>query len=145
MNRNIGAQTLTGSLIAQKEITAATRSMKRPKYAHSFTRAEVQRLKDRPGAQSVVVSYISIGEASDYRDHWQDNWTTYTDPDQRAAGELTEHAPKWLGAWNEQYGACGSLFDIPRDPRLHHRCEVVGGVLAQETGDLVRTYLTSRR
>jgi cysteinyl-tRNA synthetase len=72
-------------------------------FAHSFTRAEVQRLKDRPGAQSVVVSYISIGEASDYRDHWQDNWTTYTDPDQRAAGELTEHAPKWLGAWNEQW------------------------------------------
>ena len=50
-----------------------------------------------------------------------------------------------FGAWNEQYGACGSLFDIPRDPRLHHRCEVVGGVLAHDAGDLVRTYLASRR
>ncbi len=78
-------------------------AMKDGTYAHAFTPAEVKRLKDRAGAHSVVVSYISIGEASDYRDHWQDNWTTYTDPDQRAAGELTANAPKWLGAWNENW------------------------------------------
>ncbi len=51
----------------------------------------------------MIVSYISIGEASDYRDHWQDGWTTYTDPDQRAAGLPTAKAPAWLGAWNESW------------------------------------------
>lgn len=50
-----------------------------------------------------------------------------------------------FGAWNDRYGACGSLFDIPRDRRLHHRPEVVGGVLADETGLLVRRFLTERR
>ncbi len=70
---------------------------------NAFTRAEVDSLKSRKRAQSVVVSYISVGEASDYRDHWQDNWTTYTDPALRAAGTPTADAPAWLGAWNEQW------------------------------------------
>ena len=50
-----------------------------------------------------------------------------------------------FGAWNDRYGACGSLFDIPRDRRLHHRVEVVGGVLAEETGSLVTRFLAQRR
>ena len=71
--------------------------------AGTFKRAEIDALKARKGANSVIVSYISIGEASDYRDHWQDNWTTYKDPAVRAAGEPTTNAPAWLGAWNENW------------------------------------------
>ena len=71
--------------------------------AGAFTPVQIESLKNRKNANSVVVSYISIGEASDYRDHWQDNWTTYTDKDQRAAGIPTENAPAWLGAWNESW------------------------------------------
>ena len=66
-------------------------------------RATYKTLKARKDTNSVVVSYISIGEASDYRDHWQDGWTTYTDGDQRAAGTPTGKAPAWLGAWNESW------------------------------------------
>ncbi len=69
----------------------------------AFTAVQIESIKQRKKANSVVVSYISIGEASDYRDHWQDDWTTYTDPDQRAAGEPTDKAPAWLGAWNEDW------------------------------------------
>lgn len=71
--------------------------------AGAFSAADVEKMKQRDGANSVIVSYISIGEASDYRDHWQDGWSTYTDPDIRAAGELTDKAPAWLGAWNENW------------------------------------------
>lgn len=71
--------------------------------AGAYTAQDVEKLKARPGTNSVIVSYISIGEASDYRDHWQDGWTTYADPDQRAAGTPTDHAPAWLGAWNENW------------------------------------------
>jgi cysteinyl-tRNA synthetase, unknown class len=72
-------------------------------FKNSFTRTEVEQIKNRKGAQSVIVSYMSIGEASDYRDHWQDNWTTFTDPAFRCAGTPTASAPAWLGAWNEQW------------------------------------------
>lgn len=69
----------------------------------AFSAADVEKMKQRDGANSVIVSYISIGEASDYRDHWRDDWTAYADKELRAAGELTEYAPPWLGAWNENW------------------------------------------
>ena len=42
-------------------------------------------------------------------------------------------------------GYCGSLGDIPRDPRLNHRCEVEGGLLAEESAELMRLFFRARR
>ena len=50
-----------------------------------------------------------------------------------------------FGAWNDEYGAAGSAWDLVRDRRLNHRLEVVGGVLAEECGTLVREFLGGRR
>lgn len=50
-----------------------------------------------------------------------------------------------FGAWNPDYGACGSVWDLPRDRRLHHRPEVVGGVLAEEAGELLSGFFAGRR
>ena len=49
------------------------------------------------------------------------------------------------GAYNPDYGACGSVWEIPRDPRLHHRTEIVGGVSAAECGGLVSDWLAQHR
>ena len=50
-----------------------------------------------------------------------------------------------FGAWNDEYGAAGSRWDLVRDRRLPHRVEVISGVLADECGGLVREFLESRR
>jgi tRNA(adenine34) deaminase len=50
-----------------------------------------------------------------------------------------------FGAWNEDYGAAGSAWDLLRDRRLSHRPEVVGGVLADECGAIVREFFARRR
>lgn len=50
-----------------------------------FTSGEVARLQD----SSKVLSYISIGEAEDYRWYWQDGWA--------------EGDPSWLGATNPEW------------------------------------------
>ena len=50
-----------------------------------------------------------------------------------------------FGAWNPDYGAAGSLFDVLRDPRLPHRCEVVGGVAEEECAAVVRGFFAARR
>ena len=50
-----------------------------------------------------------------------------------------------FGAWNEEYGAAGSLWDLLRDRRLIHRPEVTGGVLADECSVLVRQFFEGRR
>jgi tRNA(adenine34) deaminase len=42
-------------------------------------------------------------------------------------------------------GAVGSLWDLPRDPRLNHRPEVVPGVLAAEASALLDNFFASRR
>ncbi|MBA3311593.1 MAG: nucleoside deaminase [Nocardioidaceae bacterium] len=50
-----------------------------------------------------------------------------------------------FGAYDAKAGAVGSLWDVVRDRRLNHRPEVVGGVLADETGILVRDFFVAHR
>jgi tRNA(adenine34) deaminase len=50
-----------------------------------------------------------------------------------------------FGAWDEKAGMAGSLGDLLRHPRLNHRVEVVGGVLAEECGALLREFFAERR
>ncbi|MGG5257690.1 nucleoside deaminase [Phycicoccus avicenniae] len=50
-----------------------------------------------------------------------------------------------LGAWDPKLGACGSVWDVPRDRRVTHRVEVVGGVLEEECGALVRAFFAGHR
>lgn len=50
-----------------------------------------------------------------------------------------------LGAWDPKAGACGSQWDVVRDRRLNHRVEVVGGVLEEECGELLREFFEDRR
>ncbi|KGM16347.1 hypothetical protein N867_01180 [Actinotalea fermentans ATCC 43279 = JCM 9966 = DSM 3133] len=50
-----------------------------------------------------------------------------------------------LGAWDPKAGACGSAHDLVRDRRLNHRVEVVGGVLEDECGALLREFFAARR
>ncbi len=50
-----------------------------------------------------------------------------------------------LGCWDPKLGACGSVWDVPRDRRVTHRVEVVGGVLEDECGALVREFFAGHR
>ena len=49
------------------------------------------------------------------------------------------------GADDPKAGAVTSLWDVVRDGRLNHRPEVVGGVLADESAELLRGFFASRR
>ena len=42
-------------------------------------------------------------------------------------------------------GAAWSLYNIPQDPRLNHRCEIVAGVLADEASDILSGFFEGRR
>jgi tRNA(adenine34) deaminase len=50
-----------------------------------------------------------------------------------------------FGAWNDEYGAGGSRWDLLRDKRLSHRPEVISGVMSEPCGDVVRAFLAERR
>jgi len=49
------------------------------------------------------------------------------------------------GASDPKAGACGSVLDVLAEPRLNHRPEVAGGLLAQECGELLSSFFASRR
>ena len=50
-----------------------------------------------------------------------------------------------FGAWDAKAGACGSLFDSPRDPRLNHRPQLKGGVLEAECAALLAEFFAAGR
>lgn len=64
--------------------------------AGRFSQAEVGEIK---GDRSVLAAYVSIGEANDFRDYWDKDWTTTG----KADGKLTDEAPDWLGPINPDW------------------------------------------
>lgn len=50
-----------------------------------------------------------------------------------------------FGAADPKAGYCGSLGDLVRDPRLNHRLEVTGGVLAEECGRRLSAFFRALR
>jgi cysteinyl-tRNA synthetase len=57
----------------------------------TFTRSDIQALKNGPGGPKLVLAYISIGEAEDYRSYWRNEWDANHD------GKPDKGAPTWLG------------------------------------------------
>jgi tRNA(adenine34) deaminase len=49
------------------------------------------------------------------------------------------------GAPDPKAGACGSVLDVLGEPRLNHRPEVAGGLLAQDCGELLSEFFATRR
>ena len=50
-----------------------------------------------------------------------------------------------FGAYDGRAGMAGSVFDLLRHPRLNHRPEVVGGLMAEECGELLKRFFSARR
>jgi len=50
-----------------------------------------------------------------------------------------------FGCADPKAGYCGTLGNIPQDPRLNHRCAVEGGILAEESAELLRLFFQARR
>lgn len=68
--------------------------------ATRFTPDEVKTMQRREGGRRrVVVAYLSIGEASEFRAHWRREWTRTG----RARSRLTPAAPAWLGPVNPDW------------------------------------------
>jgi tRNA(adenine34) deaminase len=50
-----------------------------------------------------------------------------------------------FGAYDARCGMAGSVYDLLRNPKLNHRPEVVGGLMAEECGDLLKRFFLSKR
>ena len=50
-----------------------------------------------------------------------------------------------FGTGDPRAGACGSVFDLVRSAQLNHQIEVSQGVLAEESGKLLKDFFIERR
>jgi tRNA(adenine34) deaminase len=50
-----------------------------------------------------------------------------------------------FGAFDEKAGSCSTLYNIPQDPRLNHRVELLSGVEGEQAADLLRAFFAQRR
>lgn len=50
-----------------------------------------------------------------------------------------------FGAYDARCGMAGSVHDLLRHPSLNHRPEVLGGLLSEECGDLLKRFFLARR
>ncbi len=64
----------------------------------AFTPFEIEQLQVKQnGGKRLVVSYLSIGEAEDYRYYWQPSWNT------QKPGWLDKENPDWTGNYKVRY------------------------------------------
>ena len=107
---------------------------------------QIELLKD-PTAHAEM---IAITQATNFlQSKWLQECTLYVtiEPCSMCAGAiiLSRVTRLVFGALDPKAGACGSIFDIPKEPRLNHRVEVVGGVLEEECQALMQTFFRTLR
>lgn len=93
---------------------------------------------------------VAMREAAATRGEWRLEGCTLVvtlEPCTMCAGALVAARVERLvfGAFDEKAGAVGSLWDVVRDRRLNHRPEVVSGVLAEESAELLRDFFLTHR
>ena len=93
---------------------------------------------------------LAVREASRALGRWRlDDCTLYVtlEPCAMCAGALVlaRIGRVVFGAWDEKAGMAGSVGDLLRHPRLNHRPQVRGGVLAEECGSLLTEFFRARR
>jgi tRNA(adenine34) deaminase len=93
---------------------------------------------------------VALREAAQARGEWRLDGCTLVvtlEPCTMCAGAavLSRVGRVVFGAWDPKAGAVGSLWDVVRDRRLNHRPEVVAGVLAEESTQLLDEFFGTHR
>jgi tRNA(adenine34) deaminase len=93
---------------------------------------------------------LAIREACAELDRWRlDDCTLYVtlEPCAMCAGAIVLSRMKRVvfGAWDDKAGMAGSVGDLLRHPRLNHRPEVQGGLLADECAEMLSGFFEARR
>ena len=112
--------------------------------AHRHNERELQ---DDPTAHAEV---LALRDAARRRGTWRLDGATLVstlEPCPMCAGAAlaARVARIVFGADDPRAGACGSLYNLAVDPRLNHEMDVSGGVLAEESAELLRGFFAARR
>ena len=104
-------------------------------------------LRGDPTAHAEI---LALREAAERLGSWRLHGTVLyvtLEPCAMCAGAIVlGRVPRMIyGATDPKAGAAGSVLDVLAEPRLNHRPEVAGGLLAGESGELLRQFFAARR
>lgn len=93
---------------------------------------------------------IAITQAAAALEDWRLETTTLyvtLEPCLMCAGAILQaRIPRVVfGASDPKAGAVTSLYRVLEDPRLNHRCEITGGVLAERCGNILTEFFAAKR
>lgn len=112
--------------------------------------AKAHNLREARQDPTAHAEMLAIQEAAAKVGSWRlTDCTLYVtlEPCPMCAGAIVQSriARLVFGAWDPKAGACGSLMDIPAEPRLNHRVRVEGGLLEEESQRLLQEFFRNRR
>ena len=93
---------------------------------------------------------IAIRDAAENLNSWRFDDATLVvtlEPCAMCAGAIAQSRLTRVvfGAFDEKAGAAGSVWDLIRDPRLPNKIEVITGLLADESAQLLKDFFIKRR
>lgn len=105
-----------------------------------------EELKDPTAHAEILVLREASYELGDWRLEGCVLYVTL-EPCLMCAGAILQTRIKRVlyGAQDPKGGACGSVYDLLNDGRVSPRREVVGGILEEESSELLRSFFCSRR
>jgi len=109
-----------------------------------------QNLREQSNDPTAHAEINAIRQAAEKIGSWRLNDLTLVvtlEPCAMCAGAILQSRIKRLvfGAWDEKAGAVGSVMDVIRDPRALTRVEVIGGILHQESFELLNNFFKAKR
>jgi tRNA(adenine34) deaminase len=101
--------------------------------------------RERHQDPSAHAEIVALRRAAERTGRWRLDGCTLVvtlEPCTMCAGAIVQsHIERLVfGAFDDKAGAVGSLWDVVRDRRLNHRPEVLGGVRAEESAALLRSF-----
>jgi tRNA(adenine34) deaminase len=105
---------------------------------------------ERLGDTTAHAEILAIGAAAEHFESWRlIGATLYStvEPCVMCAGAMVLARVERLvyGAADPKFGGCVSIFKIPTDSRLNHRVDLVGGILAEQSAELMREFFAKQR
>jgi tRNA(adenine34) deaminase len=100
-----------------------------------------------PSAHAEIVALRAAGSA--VSNHRLSDATLYVtlEPCAMCIGAIVQARVSRVvfGAYDRKAGAAGSVIDLSDSPAFNHRFEVMGGVLADECGAILKKFFAARR
>lgn len=112
--------------------------------------AEAHNLRETKQDPTAHAEVIVIQEGARQTNSWRLTGTTLyvtLEPCAMCIGAIVlARIPRLVfGATDPKAGACGSIMNIPPEPRLNHRVEVIGGVCAEDSRALLQDFFRQLR